>query len=71
MTEDRPEYQSYLLRLWPAKQDGEKVWRASLQRPQNSERVGFASLDELFDFLRLSTGQSGEDEGAAGEEGGG
>ncbi len=48
-------YLSYLLRLWQENEKG-AVWRASLQRPDTGERVGFASLDKLYDFLQRQTG---------------
>ena len=46
-----PDYLSYLLRLW---REGEEIesWRASLESSHTGERKGFASLEELFDFLR-------------------
>jgi hypothetical protein len=31
------------------------AWRASLESARAGERRGFASLDELFDFLRERT----------------
>ncbi len=49
------DYLSYLLRLWQESEKG-AVWRASLQSPDTGERVGFASLDKLFDFLQRQTG---------------
>lgn len=48
-------YRSYLLRLWPAKMDGE-TWRASLECVQTKERHGFDDLEALFTFLRQETG---------------
>jgi hypothetical protein len=45
------EYVAYLLRLWRERSDELTRWRASLQDPHSGERVGFASLEELFDFL--------------------
>jgi hypothetical protein len=42
---------SYLLRLWQVRSGGELLWRASLESPHTGERVGFASLDDLFGFL--------------------
>ena len=61
--QEEPHYRSYLLRLWRASADaeprpaGEKVaWRASLESVHTGERRNFASLDELFDFLREQTG---------------
>ena len=44
-------YRSYLLRLWRAGEAG-GPWRASLQSAVAGERLGFASLDDLFDFIR-------------------
>jgi len=46
MAEKRPDYLSYLLRMW----------RASLQHVETGERVSFRSLDELFAFLRRQGG---------------
>ena len=48
-------YISYLLRLWQIRSEGELVWRASLESPHTGERRGFASLDDLFGFLREQT----------------
>ena len=53
-TGDQPDYRSYLLRLWRAK-EGEEGWRASLESGQTGERKGFATLDALFDYVRLKT----------------
>lgn len=48
-------YLSYLLRLWETR-DGEKeVWRASLENPGSGERLGFASLEDLYCFLNAQT----------------
>ncbi len=55
---ERPCYMSYLLRMWQTR-DGEKqVWRASLESPGIGERRGFASLQDLFDFLDARTGSA-------------
>jgi hypothetical protein len=48
-------YLSYLLRLWQTGDGEEQVWRASLQEPGSEERHGFASLQELLDFLEAQT----------------
>ena len=46
-------YQAYLIRIW---QDGRQaVWRASAQAVQNGAVVRFASLEELFAFLKGQT----------------
>lgn len=44
-------YRTYLLRLWQPDASGTCGWRASLEDPWTGERVGFAGLEELFDFL--------------------
>jgi hypothetical protein len=61
--EERPDYLSYLLRLWRVSGDKEShhaggggVWRASLESVRTGERRSFASLEELFDFLREQIG---------------
>ena len=49
------DYLSYLLRLW-RESDGEvPAWRASLKSSHTGEKVGFGSLEELFEFLRSQT----------------
>jgi hypothetical protein len=48
-------YLSYLLRLWQTGDRGEQVWRASLESPGTGERLGFASLKDLFSFLQAET----------------
>jgi hypothetical protein len=60
MTKQQPDYLAYLLRLWqvnggngPADScDQKPVWRASLEDPSTRERIGFAGLEALFDFLQ-------------------
>ncbi len=53
MGKDRPNYISYLLRLWRVSGDdgphrpGKAVWRASLEDPHTRERKVFATLDDL------------------------
>jgi hypothetical protein len=57
-TRERPDYAAYLLRLWRETGRETAQWRASLQNPHTGERVGFASLGELFAFLEEETGSS-------------
>jgi hypothetical protein len=45
------EYVAYLLRLWRESRD-RATWRASLQSPHTGEQLGFATVDDLFDFLK-------------------
>jgi hypothetical protein len=56
-------YLSYLLRLWQTSDGKKHIWRASLQSPNTQERRGFASLEELMDYLETQTGHEGSDEG--------
>jgi hypothetical protein len=57
MAKERPNYVSYLLRLWREGDSGQAaVWRASLESTRTGELMAFASLDELFDHLREQTG---------------
>ena len=53
----RQRYLSYLLRLWQTGDGEEQVWRASLQAPGSEERHGFATLQDLVDFLQTQTEQ--------------
>jgi hypothetical protein len=66
MNEQR-RYLAYLLRLWQesggkwAHGDAHRdapLWRASLERPQGGERLGFASLEDLYAYLDAQTGSS-------------
>ena len=74
MSNEQPDYLSYLLRLWREQDAGEKnnaepaVWHASLESSLTGRRQGFHSLDELFAFLRQETGLvvDGADEECAG-----
>ena len=58
MTTKQPTYQAYLLRLWPTRPHGTEpaVWRASLENPHTGQRLGFASLEQLFAYLIEQTG---------------
>jgi hypothetical protein len=52
LTSDEPDaYQSYLLRLWRARCQGEWQWRASLESRRTGEHQVFGSLEQLFAFL--------------------
>ena len=50
-----------MLRLWQTSDDGEQVWRASLESPGTGERQGFASVEDLIGFLQDQTGDEGEE----------
>ncbi len=60
---DRLRYISYLLRLWQTESDEGFVWRASLERPQSGERLGFASLADLCAYLECEMGDHEREEG--------
>ena len=66
MPKDAPDYLSYLLRLWCNDGGTQSNWRASLDSSLTGERHSFASLDELFVFLRRQTGAKCD---ASGDEG--
>jgi hypothetical protein len=55
-TRERRDYASYLLRMWRVGDADEPTWRASLKIVHSGEQVGFASLEDLFRFLRTQTG---------------
>jgi hypothetical protein len=52
MDEPREGYRAYLLRLWQVSDKGQATCRASLENIHTGERLGFASLDRLVDYLR-------------------
>jgi hypothetical protein len=56
----QPAARSYLLRLWPTGSAGQQIWRASLENVQTAERLGFATLEQLFVFLMQQTEQASE-----------
>ena len=51
-------YLSYLLRLWQEGGSERARWRASLERPQGGDRLGFASLEDLYAYLDAQTRSS-------------
>jgi hypothetical protein len=62
-TTEQSDYLSFLLRLWRvsggvgSKRNPEgAVWRASLLDTLTEERVTFATIDDLFTFLRRQMG---------------
>jgi hypothetical protein len=55
MTEDRPRYAAYMLRLWQAGSDDGPTWCASLESPHTGELHVFPHLQSLFAFLEKRT----------------
>lgn len=53
MSNNLQHYHAYLLRIW---REAEGMpWRATLQNPHTGEQEGFASVDQLIDFIRNKT----------------
>ncbi len=52
-------YHSYLLRIWPTPNRSRPVWRASLESTSDGARLGFATLEDLFAYLRQQAGGAG------------
>ncbi len=42
---------SFILRLWRVEEAGIPNWQASVETTETGERIGFASLEQLFAFL--------------------
>ncbi len=42
---------SLILRLWQSENSTGQNWRASVEIPEDGERFGFSSLEQLFAFL--------------------
>lgn len=57
MSTEPTNYQAYLLRLWRTNVNasGPPIWRASLEEPHTGERLGFATLEQLFTYLMERT----------------
>ena len=48
---EKPGYQSYLIRLYRQKKNGPVTLRILLENVQTGERLGFASLQALHEYL--------------------
>jgi hypothetical protein len=69
VSKEKRRYISFLLRLFGTESKGDLVWRASLENSHAGERWGFASLDELFVFLRQQTAGTSDSSAGRGEAG--
>ena len=56
--EQQGRYLSYLLRLWQQGGGERPLWQASLESPQGGDRLGSASLEDLYGYLEGQTGSS-------------
>ena len=52
---DETRYLAFLVRMWQPGDEGEPVWRASVDNPHTAERHYFADLEGLFAFLKEQT----------------
>ena len=66
---DPPEYISFLLRLWRENGEDGMIWRVSLENSKTGERMGFANLDLLFNYLNRQTQSSYRGSGAPNDDG--
>lgn len=49
-------YYSFLLRLWKSEQiENAVTWRASLESTDSTERIIFADIDELVEYINQLT----------------
>ena len=55
MSDDRPRYVSYLLRLWQVKGKDKWNWQASLESPATGKLKGFQTIDSLVAFIQRQT----------------
>jgi hypothetical protein len=51
MKQQRPDYHSYLLRLWRAGEADTSPWHIMLENPHTGERQTFTGLPDLLAFL--------------------
>jgi hypothetical protein len=58
---DQRDYVAYLVRLWRVSIGGATTWRASAECPHTGEQLGFAGVQDLFDFLSEQTGSGSHD----------
>lgn len=59
-TQDASTYQAYLLRLW--RDNPQSPWRATLQSAATEELRHFATLTDLWAFLRAEMGVQDDDD---------
>ena len=50
MKNQKPDYRSFMLRIWIEQTNGEK-WRFSLEDTRTGKRKGFASINQLKAYL--------------------
>ena len=55
-------YLAYMLRIWSSEQNGQLIWRGSLENAHGPERYVFNDLQELIAFLEQQTDKWGDRE---------
>lgn len=58
MEPEKAAYRSFLLRLWQVEQNGDWIWRCSLEEAGTSRHQKFVDLDALFSYLNAETGKA-------------
>lgn len=56
METEKAAYRSFLLRLWQVEQNGDWIWRCSLEETGTGSHQNFVNLDALFSYLSIETG---------------
>jgi hypothetical protein len=56
MSNEQPDYLSYLLRLWRVTGKGRTVWRASLESSLSGERQLFSNMFDVLQYLQQQMG---------------
>lgn len=56
MKTEKATYRSFLLRLWQVEQNGDWIWRCSLEETGTGLHQQFVNLDALFGYLNAETG---------------
>ncbi len=51
LSAELPRHITFLLRLWQVDETASSSWRAALEMPETGERLGFATLEQLFVYL--------------------
>jgi hypothetical protein len=69
MSDEPDAYQTYVLRLWRAKCEGQWQWRGSLESRRTGERQVFAGLRQLFVFLSERCEEQDKETRGVGEAG--
>ncbi len=67
-TNDPPEYFSYLLRLWRENGKDGMSWRVSLESTETGDRLGFANLDLMFEYIKGQTKLRYKEKGAPNDD---